>query len=362
MSGPATYGQLMDRAAWATARAVTALERVPFDSPGEATAAITDFYALVRALESHTWTVLDPRRVPGIGAAFDSDPRERAAVELLDALQPLVRDHRQLPAPDRSSTAPWADAARCVRAATELLKTHRDPTGAMPRTPDVEAVLNHPAARQAALARVGDLTAAVLAAETDLGLRAIQATGHRVRVRHVLPGHPVAEAAARDLAGPGPLPPHAHLEDLTVAAPGVRTGLRVGEVADRMLRLRRVAWAQPHAGHPSVETVKAFATLGVAVHAHALANRGHQPTSTPATTPGDPGLARLVERARAWAGISRDLFTWRTPAPVDPGVAGDVRARHRAAAPGGAARRAANRTCRRWTRRSCARCWRVRSR
>lgn len=325
MTGPATYGQLMDRAAWATARGVAQVENLPFPDAGQAYATIADYHELLRALEAHTWAVLDPRRVETITAEVETDPREWAATRLIAELRPVIAHQRGLPEPG-TSTSPWIEARRFVRAATDLLGTHRDPSGEFPRSPDVEAVLNDPAARQAALARIGDITASVLGARTDLLLRTAQVQGNTRRARYVLPEHPAAEERAREVAGLGPAPQHPRLEDLTVADPGVRTGSVGQEVADRMIRLRHAAWALGRAEHPSVETVKSLATLSLVLHAHALAHRGHPPGTVTGVPAADRESGHLVERAQAWAKVGREIFTWRTPAPADPRVVADVRA------------------------------------
>jgi len=102
----------------------------------------------------------------------------------------------------RPSGSPWAGAARCVRAASDLVATHTGPTSA-PRTPDLDAVLGDPVAHQAALAQIGDLAATLLSGGDHLALRPGQAGVPWQEIRRLVPDLGEARAYARDLAGVG---------------------------------------------------------------------------------------------------------------------------------------------------------------
>lgn len=54
-------------------------------------------------------------------------------------------------------------------------------------------------------------------------------------------------------------------DQLNAAGAPIRTGDPAAEIYDRMLRLRRFAWGGGSAAHPSIDTLKAYATLGVVV-------------------------------------------------------------------------------------------------
>ena len=182
--------------------------------------------------------LLETRRVRGIVASEAPNPRERAAVRMGELLNDLV-----------GPTSPWAwvgaavspspraAAARCVRAASELIATHSDTAG-LPRTPDLDAVLRDPGARQAGLAQVGDLAATLMSGADHLALRAGQANIPWPEARRLLPDFGEARAYARDAAGLGSLPTWTSLDELTVARAPIRTGEPAAEFTERMRRLR----------------------------------------------------------------------------------------------------------------------------
>lgn len=309
----ATYGQLMDAAAASIAAGVVDVERNVLHVSERAWVVVGAWQALLQALERHLWAVLDPRRVPGIELVAGEDGRDWAAVRLLRALDPVVSLHRTLPVPRSGSREPWALARRYVRAATDLLATHRDLEGA-PRSPDADAISGDPVARSAALARVGEMVAVVVGVEEQLALRALQAGCEVGRVEYALRKHPSVGRAAWQLAGMDAPPATARSVGLTVARPEPWGDSEAAEVANRVLRLRQAAWALPQAEFPSVEAVKSFVLLGAAVHAHAAA-----------LSDTDAARARLSERGRAWSAVGREVFTWRTPTPVDPQVGEEAR-------------------------------------
>lgn len=323
MTSPATYGELMLKAALGVHRGIAQVQGLPFDRPEDAWAAVDGFYDVLRAVAAHTWRLLEPWRIPGVMSGQTPDPRERAAVRLGDALEDLVAQHpRPRPrTPDDSS--PWASAAVAIRAAGELVATHEGPHGAA-RTPDAEAVLRDPGAHQAGLALVGDLAATLLGSVDHLALRAGQVGVPWGHVRAALPDLAEVRALARDVAGLGPLPTSERLEALTTAHISIHTGDPIVDVQDRTRRLRLHAWLVAHDPHPSVVDLQAFAVLGVAVHAHALAFHGHSPARLRVGVPVDPELLHLVVRGRAWQDVNRAMLTWRSTQPGDSVVAGDV--------------------------------------
>ena len=323
MRAPATYGDLMLRAALGIGAGVAWMQNWPLEEPRYAQTAINDFRDVLRALKEHTWALLELRRVAGIAASTTPDPRERAALRLGEVLHEFVGANPPWAwVGARVSPSPWAVAARCVHAAGELIATHAGADG-LPRTPDLDAVLRSPAARQAGLAQVGDLTAALLSAVDHLALRAGQAGIGWPEVRRQLPDLSEARAYARDVAGLGSVPTSAHLDDLTVAHPPIRTGEPAAQFSDRMMRLRLRAWAQARSAHPSVNDLQTYATLGIAVHAHALAFHNLPPSALRAREPVPRALAPLVGRGRGWQQVARALLDLRSAQPGDPLVEED---------------------------------------
>jgi hypothetical protein len=323
MTSPATYGELMLKAALGIHRGIAQVQGLPFDRPEEAWAAVDGFYDVLRAVAAHTWRLLEPWRIPGVMSGQSPDPRERAAVHLGDALEDLVTQHPRPRPGTPYDYSPWADGAVAMRAAGDLVATHEGAHGSA-RTPDAEAVLRDPGAHQAGLALVGDLAATLLGSVDHLALRAGQVGVPWGQVRAALPDVAEVRALARDVAGLGPLPTSERLEALTTAHISIRTGDPIVEVQDRTRRLRLHAWLVAHDPHPSVVDLQAFAVLGVAIHAHALSSRGHSPARLREGIPADPGLLHLVARGRAWQDVNRALLTWRSTQPGDEVVAGDV--------------------------------------
>ena len=97
MNAPATYGDLMLRAAMGITAGVVWVQNFPLEPQEYACRAIDDFRDVLHALEQHTWVLLDRRRLAGITASIAPDPRERAAVRLGELLHEAVPD-----------TPPWA--------------------------------------------------------------------------------------------------------------------------------------------------------------------------------------------------------------------------------------------------------------
>ncbi|HEY8722183.1 hypothetical protein [Pengzhenrongella sp.] len=323
VTAPATYGDLMLRAAIGIRHGVVWMQNLPLEREEYAQTAINDFLEVLRALKEHTFVLLEMRRVNGIRVSGAPDPREEAALRLGELLHDVVGANPPWAwVGAKFSPSPWATAARCVRAASELVATHSDADGE-PRTPDLDAVLRHPAARQAGLAQVGDLVATIVSGEDYLALRAAQSGVPWPQVRHQLPDLGEVRAYARDVAGIGSLPTWAHLDDLTVASAPIRTGEPAAQFSDRMLRLRRIAWHDVRSAHPSVDTLKTYATLGIAVHAHALAFHGVQPAALRADEPIPRQLESVASRGRAWQEVSRALVDWRSAQPGDPVVEQD---------------------------------------
>ena len=68
-----------------------------------------------------------------------------------------------------------------------------------------------------------------------------------------------------------------------------------------------------------------FATLGIAVHAHALAAEGLPPGALRGHLPGDPRLRAMVARGRGWQDVARALFPLRSTRPADPRATAELR-------------------------------------
>src|SRR5665811_673650 len=154
-----------------------------------------------------------------------------------DRVTGAVRPHPSLLRP---AVDPWARAAQLVRAAGDLLETHRAPDGTA-RSPDAN-ILDTAAGRATCLARVGDLAGAVLAIEDTLALRAGQAHVTWPEVRRWLPGLAHLRRHAQTLTAAGDLHATVRLDDLTLIGAPIRVRSSRRTVACRSPAAVRV-WA-----------------------------------------------------------------------------------------------------------------------
>src|SRR5450830_1751798 len=118
---------------------------------------------------------------------------------MAETIGTLAGSGRPHPATRTESVTSWAWAARCLRAAGDLLATHHNP-GHGPRSPDAD-ILDDPDVRAGALSRLGHLSVTLLNAEDNLALRTLQTGLHRATVRRVLPGLTHVADLARTTAG-----------------------------------------------------------------------------------------------------------------------------------------------------------------
>jgi hypothetical protein len=317
-----TYGNLLTRAAGSVHDGATQIQHRPFDTHAEALRALADFHGVLDALQAYVWALIRPGRAAGITSSLHPEPSEITALTLSQAIADVtgaVRPHPSLLCP---AVDPWARAAQLVRAAGDLLETHRAPDGT-PRSPDAD-ILDTAAGRATCLARVGDLAGAVLAMEDTLALRAGQAHVTWPEVRRWLPGLAHLRRHAQTLAAAGDLHATARLDDLALIGTPIRTDDVVVELADRLTRLRQTTWQLVGRPDRSVATLEDIATAGVAVHAHAAAFHGANVTTTTTTPVPEGDLRRLVERGHAWQELRRHLHPLASPAPRDDVVREDL--------------------------------------
>lgn len=92
MSGRARYGDLLGEAAWQVAGASLAVHRERFASRAAAQTAVTSWRDLLEALHRHGRALFGSDTcLRGLRASESVDPREAAALRLLDTLAPLGR-------------------------------------------------------------------------------------------------------------------------------------------------------------------------------------------------------------------------------------------------------------------------------
>jgi len=331
----ATYGGLLAAAADAMANANRAVKLRRFDSPLDAAQALVDFHGLLDALAGHTWVLLTPEQAAGVRASQGPHRVEVAAIAMAEAIGTLTGSGRPNAALHTQPVTSWARAARCLRAAGDLLATHHTP-GHGPRSPDAD-ILDDPDVRAGALSRLGHLTITLLDAEDTLALRTLQTGLHPATVRRVLPGldhvadlartttsHDATEPAApRDAPRPpsGAATGLVRLDNLGLVAPPIRTDDPVAELTDRYARVRLHAWALLENPDYSITTLRDLAVLGVATHAHTAALHGADLTRPDAS---NRLLKPLLDRARAWQELHHTLTGLITAGPGDVVVREDL--------------------------------------
>ena len=129
-----TYGDLIARAARAVHDGAAQVQHRPFDTTTEALSAMADFHGVLDAVEAHTWAIINPARAAGITSSHWPDPAEIAALGMATQIRTVTGTLRPHPSLLRPAVGPWGEAARCLRAASDLLAVHRNPDGT-PRSP-----------------------------------------------------------------------------------------------------------------------------------------------------------------------------------------------------------------------------------
>lgn len=321
----ATYGDLMGEAARHMFAESARVQGRPFADTADALAALGEYDGLLGALERHVWTLITPGRIAGVTSSDQPEPSEVAALHLTDAIHALSRSPTGPPdiAPTRSTPGGWAHAARCVRAADDLIAIQRDQNGTR-RSPDAHT-LERPDARTGGLARIGDMTGALLACEDALALRAAQAGVSWARVRRWLPGMGALREHAHTLAAyarPGDVD---HLDHIALLPGVLRTQEPLLELGDRLARVRQAAWELLDHPDCSIATLRDLTTAGVAIHAHAAAFHGADVT-TPHTGPtaNDDATRAMIDQARAWQRLHQHLLPFITAAPSSAVVREDL--------------------------------------
>jgi len=317
VTGRTRYAQLMADAAGQVGDAALTLGAAPLGDRRDAVAAVVSYRDLLAALHRHGWELLGAaRHLASAAASTGADPRDVAAVRFVEALAIRARRrHFGDPVPDAAPASSWAVAAAAVRAATDLLATHRDPAGGW-RTPEAE-LLDHPSVRAVGLAGLADLATTVAAADRPLGLRCRQAgLGWRELARRVPDLFPVRYAAQElGLASAAEAPSARVLDGLEVARPGVRAGDPVVELGDRILRLRRVAWQLTREPHVGAASLIDFAAVGVSFHSSAAAVLGRNAPGLGGDVPVRSMLRRALDGREGWGLVHEQVRQLRTATP-----------------------------------------------
>ncbi|MBX9245851.1 hypothetical protein ICW40_13665 [Actinotalea ferrariae] len=315
-----TYADLITTAGQHVTTGALQVRQRPFDRADDARTALQDFHAVLDAIETHTRALIGPSRLAGISPTTRLEPVVDHALAMVDGLRDLVGADRPHPTSLQMSDRAWAQAALQLRGASDLLAVHLDAWGRQ-RSPDA-AIIGDPAARDGALIRVAGHLDTLLAAESTLGLRSLQAGLRKVEVSRTLPGLDTNRSHAAHLTRhPGGAVSRA-LDGLRLVGEPVRTDDPVLHAGDLIHRLRQATWALRTHPDYSVATLSDLATAGLAIHAHTATARGANLTRNPPVRPED--TAALLSRAAAWRDLRTDLAEYQAPGPADPHIRADV--------------------------------------
>ncbi|KQY41862.1 hypothetical protein [Cellulomonas sp. Root137] len=306
-----TYGELVTKAAQCIHEGSARTQHQRFDTIDDAYEALIGYHAVLDAIERHVRSLADPHRMgtlygvpPGL---VTGDHVEYAAVQMVDSIPVLEDKDRRLPYLPGPNGHPWAQAARFLRAGTDLLATHLDPDG-FPRTPDAATVTDFDA-RRVSLSRIADLAGALLSGEMTLTLRAGQAGLTWWRLRRWLPGMEEAQAwASQATAAANGRGGVSALDDITLANAPIRTHDQLAEISDRLRQVRNAAWTNAREPDRSIVTLRDFALFGLV--ANAAAAEFHANT--------DP--RQFVRAARHWQSLIVSMGHLLAPGLPNPVV------------------------------------------
>jgi hypothetical protein len=317
------YGELVHDAAQHMLKASLELESKAFVDTAAGERAAVAYRDLLHALGRHGQQLFGTDApIRRIRATVNPDPCEIAAASLVEHL--VEAGQRDL----ESAACGWRSAADAVRAASDLLATHRDRDGGV-RSPDSEA-LNDMAVRAAGHGELASLTLPVGAAANCLGRRLLEVGADAEAL--VPEMQPVQEAARDtrrlvDRVGLG-----APLASLEVARPLVRTGDPVVELGDRLARIHRAAWQLGREDWVGVMPLADFAVAGVVVNEYATRVLRRVASLDPADTPDltvRRALARFEGAAVSWRLVHLNVRKLRTTTPASAAIREDVVAARR---------------------------------
>jgi hypothetical protein len=322
VSERAQYGELMRAAGGQILAANLLLEAQAIEGEVAARSAAVAFRDLLHALANHARQLFGgERNMWAVRAAINPDERDAVGFRLIEHLahisqKDLARD------PRGDLAIAWAEGARAVRAATDLLATFHDSQGLW-RSPEA-ALLEDPSVRAAGFGELASVTIPVTLAAPGLERRLEEAG---VSSEGVVPDAQNARHVAlqmRDLANLSGF--GRPLSTMEVAKPGVRTEDPFQELTDRVARLHRVAWQLTKEEWVGLCSLADFAVAGIVVH-EAAAGQMCQVAGA-SDGPADLGvrraLARFKEGAGAWRDVHVQLAQLRTATPAMEGLRADV--------------------------------------
>jgi hypothetical protein len=328
-----TYRQLIDVAFDGAGRASVAMSQTRFTNQAEGREAVDAYEDLLAAIGSHLDYLVGPTKVgPGAVGGRSVEPT------LAHARSILAERGRRHPAPDQLGdlhpvARAWREAAAGLRAAADLLDTHRGPERQW-RTPDAW-LLDHPQQTAAALQPLADLTRAVAGSGHTLALRGREVMPGNVTFVELLNAAPLRIAA-------GGMREYARTHSEISTLDGIRLANATSAPAEAALEsavhtmavLRQQAWEHTRDAQVSVRTLREYAVAAVNIHQHAAAIVAAVATRYPDFRPGqdnEAGAAALRsaadasrQSAAAWRAVHQRCEQLHSPALSDARVHAQV--------------------------------------
>lgn len=324
---PATHGDLLRIAMTLVTAVQGILAADPAPDRHGARAELLAYRELLHALRVHAQQLLGTNRAETIRQVVSPHPVDFAALHLIDTLAAAVH-RRPCPLDGHPMSPPgtvadhWLLAGRAVRAADDLLATHRDTTTGAWRSPDSHHLDERPV-RSAGIRRIAELVAIVAGDEPILRIRCRRSGMTWSDVRKPLPDLIAVRATASEvLAVPVDAVATALFDALTVARPNLRRQDPLDELQDRLARMRQSAWELQDAEGVSIDTLTAIAAAAVTWHRAAVG----QGCSDQATGGLDGTTARSVHALAAWRAVRAHLGQLVTLAAADPDMHREARA------------------------------------
>jgi hypothetical protein len=329
VTGRTRSGDLLRDASHHLLRGTVVLARDRFDDAAAAHAAVAAYQDLLHGLGRLARQLFGADlRVPGLRMSAERDPRRAASVRLVDELDAVGRFRSwEAGAPLAGVGAAWGAAATAVRAAGDLLATHRDAAGGWGN--QHAALLDDPRVRAIALAEVAALVVPLVETTEQLGLRSGQAGVPWSQVQQLLPPTGVRIRLAAQVRAAAGAPTDQAMAQIEVARPALRVGEPLVELGDRLGRLHRVAWQLTREPHVGAATLTDFAAAAVLVHEAAARTLRRLTRSAPdqALVPRLRNNVETVNRSgAAWQRVHLTLRSLRTATPGLAAVRGDMMA------------------------------------
>ena len=274
-AGPdATYRELVDAAFSAVGKASFEMMRTRFSNEQQAAAAVTAYRDLLDAVRAHLAYFEPTTRQTGAAGVGPSMTVDHGAPLAASTVLLAQRARRSaVPADPADVPAPallWRAAAAKLRAAQDLLDTHRDPDYGW-RTPDAW-LLDNTRPQAAAVTSLAGFLRTVAHAGQALALRAREAA-RDIECADLLDPAPLRAVAASLAHHVRPAGPIDALDELTparvVGQPPAGDSQPLGVAVRTMAVLRQRAWEQARGPHVSIRTIGQYALLAVTVHHHA---------------------------------------------------------------------------------------------